>query len=118
MRLILGIAAALALGACSLGSLPAPPTSPGAVANTTVLDEKLAITVEGAYKAARLVIETATDAGLIRGANATKAAAIDNKAYAAVQRVRAAYRTGNAASYDAAYKEASGLIGDLLALVK
>lgn len=119
MRLILGIAAALALSACSaIGGLPTPPTSPGQVANTTVLDEKLAIAVEGAYKAARTVIEAATDAGLIRGATATRAALLDNQAYAAVQRVRAAYRAGNATSYAAAYKEATGLIADLLALLK
>lgn len=118
MRLIFGIAAALALSACATTGSPPIPTSPGAVADATVLDEKMAIAAEGAYKAARTVIEAATDAGLIRGANATKAAALDNKAYAAVQRVRAAYRAGNASSYDAAYKEASGLIGDLLGLIK
>lgn len=119
MRLFLGIAAALALSACSaIGGLPTPPASPAAVANTTVLDEKLAITAEATYKAARLAIETATDAGLIRGANATKAAALDNRAFAAVQKVRTAYRTSNAASYGAAYAEANQLISDLLALIR
>lgn len=109
-------AAALALGGCAGGvQIPA---SPGTVAQGTLLDERLALGAELAYKAARKVIETGTDAGLIKGADATKAAALDAKAYSLVGKVRAAYAAGNAKSYQDAYDAATAAIGDLLAAAK
>lgn len=114
-KLILGALLPLALTACAgLGSVP---TSPGAVASQTVLDEQGALGVELAYKAFRTALEVATDAGVLRGANATKAAALDNRAYAAVGAARAAYRAGNAASYAQAVTEARAAITAALAAI-
>jgi len=123
-RLYFALCASLALCACSLGGLAstgaavadaAGAPAPASVANKTVLDEQAALGVELAYKAARLSMETAVDAGLLKGAGATKAAAIDNQAYLAVATVRQAYRAGNAASYKEALEAARAVISDLIA---
>lgn len=115
-RLLFVVGAALALAGCGLTGLASIPSAPVAVADETVLDEQGALAVELAYKAARLAVETAVDAGQIRGERATQVAALDNQAYAAVQTARRAYRAGNATSYGAALAEARGAIADLLAL--
>ncbi len=117
-KLILAALLPLALTACAgLGSLPNIPTSPGAVADTTVLDEQGALGVELAYKAFRTALEVATDAGVLKGANATKAAALDNRAYAAVGAARAAYRAGNATSYAQAVTDARAAINAALGAI-
>lgn len=104
-KIILLAALALALPGCeTLGSIPA---SPAAVANATSLDETAARSAEVGYKAFRLALELAVDLGKVKGAKATQMAELDNRLYAAVQAVRAAYRGGNAASYSAAAKEAT-----------
>jgi len=108
------IAAALALAGCSFS----PPSTPSTVAQATVLDEKIAIGAELAYKAARLAAETGVDAGLIKGAKADRVADADNRALTAVQAVRAAYRAGNAASYSATAKEAQNAVSAMLAAIK
>lgn len=102
------------LAACDFGTIQ----SPGSVANRTVLDEQIAVSVELAYKAARVAVETGVDAGLIKGATAAKVALADNRAFAAVQFVRTAYRAGNAASYSAAATEAQKAVGALLSAIK
>lgn len=125
-RLVIATLAALSLSACAaLGALSAVapmlgnvPTSPATVANGTVLDERGAIAVESAYKGFRTVLEALVDGGLLTGARATQAAAIDNRAYAAVKVARAAYRSGNAASYAAAVTEARKAIADGLGVLK
>jgi hypothetical protein len=116
-KLFLAALLPLALTACAGLSLPNVPTSPGAVAETTVLDEQGALGVELAYKAFRTALEVAVDAGVLKGANATKAAALDNRAYAAVGAARAAYRAGNAASYSQAVTEARNAITAALAAI-
>lgn len=109
---------ALSLSACAgLGALMSPPP-PATVANQTILDEQGAMSVELAYKAARTAMEVAVDAGLLNGEKATTAAAIDNRAYAAVTGVRAAYRAGNAASYQSALGEARTLVSEMLTAVR
>lgn len=105
------IAAALAVAGCTT-----LPTAPSYVAEQTVLDERGAIAVELAYKAARMAVEAATDAGAIRGETAARFAELDNQAYGAVRAARSAYRAGNAASYEAALTEARGAVAQLLAL--
>ena len=92
------------------------PPAPAAVADKTVLDEQGALAAELAYKAARIAIETGVDAGLIRGATATKIAALDAKAYAALKIVRQAYAAGNATSYASGLATARAAISDLLTL--
>lgn len=119
-RLALIIAAALALPACATltAAPPSIPTAPAVVANRTVLDEKAGIAVETAYKAWRVAIELATDAGMITGAKATRVAEIDTRAYGATLAVQAAYRAGNAAGYIAAAREANAAIRLGLDVVK
>lgn len=110
-RLIL--AAALACSAC-VGTLPGPNT----VADRTTLDERLALGAELAYKAARLAVEVATDAGAIRGNRATLVAAADERAYAALGAVRAAYEAGNASSYATAITRAQEAVDALLSAIR
>lgn len=114
------LAAALVLPGCTgiMSRLSAVPASPAAVANSTTLDEQGALAVELAYKAARIAMETAVDAGLVKGSRATSVAAADNKAYAAVQVARRAYMAGNATDYATGLASARLAIADLLALLK
>ena len=82
MRFVLGIAAALALSACStIGGLPTPPTSPGEVAQHTTADEQARLRCEQGYKLSRTIGELGVDAGLVRGQLATRAASLDNQLY-------------------------------------
>lgn len=121
MRKLFLAAAALSLsltGCAGLGTLASVPTSPGQVADQTVLDEQAALGVELAYKAFRTALEVAVDAGLLRGQRAAQAATLDNRAYEAVQAARAAYRSGNAASYAQAVTNARAAIDAALAAVK
>lgn len=101
-------------GTTPVNVLPPPVT----VANATVLDEKAATAVELSYKAMRLAMETAIDAGYLRGENARKAADLDNRAYAAVLAVRSAYNAGNAADYNGAVANAISAVGAATAAVK
>jgi len=135
MGLALVAACSLSLAACEMGAtrpatgVPVPigqvattadalgVPAPAAAANSTVLDEALALKVEAAYKASRSAMELAVDSGRLRGANATTAAAIDNRIYAGVQATRAAYRAGNADRYTTAAAEALNAVGDLLIAV-
>lgn len=115
-RLLIPIAAlSLALTGCA--GLLTPP-APAVVANQAVLDEQGAIGVELAYKAARMAVEVAVDAGLLKGDRASKAAQLDNQAFAAVTGVRAAYRAGNASSYGVALAESRAAVTAMLAAVK
>lgn len=113
-RLLIAVSLALVLPGCTPGAI----NSPGSVANATVLDEQSALGAELAYKAARIAMETAVDAGLIKGARATQVAALDNRAYAAVVAVRAAYRAGNASAYTTAAIEARRAVTGLLSAIK
>lgn len=111
------LALCLALGACNgVGALTGLPPSPVAAADRTVLDEQAITAVELAYKAARIAVETSVDAGFIKGAAATKVAALDDKAYAAVRVARGFYAAGNATGYFSAIGQAKAAVADLLAL--
>lgn len=112
-HIILPIILALSLPGCATF-----PTAPVDVANQTKLDEQAALAIELAYQAAALAVSTAADLGVLKGANASKAAEIDRKAYRAVQAVRTAYDSGNATSYAAAAISARAEIAALLAAVK
>lgn len=110
--------AAILLAATPLSACATIPDSPAEVSNSTVLDEKGAIGAELAYEAFRSAVEIGVDAGLIKGPAATKLAAIDNKAYKALQTARSAYRAGNATNYASALLEARTAISEGIALVK
>lgn len=116
MKRILCLCLAATLPACAL--LQAPPSSPSAIANRTVADEKAALGVELAYQAANLAALTANRAGLVSAAMALGIADADRKALAAVHAVRAAYDTGNAASYREADARARMALSEFLALIK
>lgn len=118
-KLLLGALLPLTLAGCAgLGSLPTVPPAPVEVANRTAADEQAAQGAELSYKAFRTALEIATDAGLLKGAAATKAANLDNRAYAALLAARAAYRTANSADYLAAVGTARAAIDAALAAVK
>lgn len=114
MNRLIPLALLCALPACT--PVNTIPPAPGTVADKTTLDEQGALAAELAYKAARIAIETGVDAGLMRGATATKIASLDAKAYAALQIVRKAYAAGNAASYTSALITARAAVADLLTL--
>lgn len=116
-KLLFAAVASLGLAACvpTIGNLP---STPATVANETLLDERAAIAVESAYAGARTVLEALVDAGMITGTSASRAAELDRQAYSAVQRVRAAYRAGNADSYAEAVNDARRAIAGLLGAVK
>lgn len=125
--LILTICAALALTACTAGqavhtagtvaaatadaaNVPPPVT----YSDRTTLDEKGAIGAETTFtlaaKAATLAIRTGT---VSEPATIVRIGEIRGKAYAALLKVRSAYRVGNAASYSAAFREFEAAIADL-----
>lgn len=112
-HIILPIVLALSLPGCATF-----PTAPVDVANQTKLDEQAALAIELAYQAAALAVSTAADLGVLKGANASKTAEIDRKAFSAVKSVRAAYDAGNSDSYAAALVTARAEIAALLAAVK
>jgi hypothetical protein len=111
----LGLAVLMLSGCATLGAIP---TSPGAVASATVLDEKAAIGFELAYQGAALAATTAIKAGFIKGPAATRVALIDNKAYAAVKAVRTAYDSSNATDYATAATKAQAALAELLDAIK
>lgn len=111
-------AAALGVSTLGLASCETFPAGPSEVANQTILDERAALAVELAYRAAGTALETAVDAGAITGTNAATAARLENRAYAAVLAVRAAYDTGNASTYAEAVDNAQGAVNALLAAIK
>lgn len=110
--------AALGMGltACEPGTVP--PASPGAVAETQVIDEQAALAVELAYKGARMAVELAVDSGVLKGDAAAKVALLDKRAYAAVLATRKAYDAGNSADYLSAATTARAAINDLLAAIR
>lgn len=114
--------ASLSLTACgpdeilSSGSIPTPPP-PSTIANRTILDEQIGKGAEILYKAARTAMELAVDAGVLKGQNATKAAAVDQALYDALSAVRTAYRAGNAKGYADAAEEVQILAGHLTDII-
>lgn len=125
MKRTILLTAALVLSACTpsgiastgataadVAGVPAPVT----VADKTLLDEKALTGIELAYKAARIAVELGVDTGVIKGATATRFAALDNQAFLAVTTARSAYRTGNAPSYRTALSEAQAAIAGILTL--
>lgn len=114
--------AVAALAACALpGPLSSPTASvppPAELANRTELDERAALGVELAYSAFVTAAELAVDAGVLRGENATRVAALDARAYQALAVARAAYDTGNAETYSSALLNARTAIAEAVALIK
>lgn len=120
MKPLLVLFAALALSACGAATPPTAgvPIAPVGIANRTAADEQVALGVEQGYKALRLALELGVDAGVIKGAHATRAALADQRAYAAVLTVRQAYRTANASSFVAAARSANATLASAIVTVK
>lgn len=110
--------AALPLALMGCATLPSVPTSPGVVADSTILDEQTALATELAYQAAATALLTATRAGIIPASAKPAVRAADQRAYAAVLAVRAAYLAGNASGYAAAVAEARGALTAFLTAIK
>lgn len=139
------VAAALTLTACgpmlSMLTTAGIPTTPAAVADKTVLDEKVGIAVETMYAATARAGALAFRSGLIdpsidpavqrddfcpkvlaglyeptdRGSSVMSA---ECKMRAARDATRRAYDAGNAQSYDVAGREAVALSREILALIR
>lgn len=106
----LGVAL-LTLGACTPLKQIAPP--PAAIADMTTVDERGALAIEVAWRAAGAALEAAVDSGRLTGAAAAKADRIDAQAERFVGLARAAYDAGNAADYMTALAQAKPLIAEL-----
>lgn len=113
---------AIALGVSSLSVTACSSflESPASVSNSTKLDEQAAIGVNLAYKSFRLAVETAVEAKLIVPGSplALKVADLDNRAFAAVQAVDAAYKAGNSTDYTVAVARAYVAIDAAVAAIK
>lgn len=109
------IAFALCLSACAT-----VPSSPVAVANTTLADEKIATPAELIYKTWRMAVEIAVKSGKLAPGSekAHKIAAIDNQLYAAVQIVRSTYNTINSPDYLTAVSRINTLLNTGYAILK
>ncbi len=104
----------LPLALANSGGCSSIPSSPSAVASTTVLDEKGAIGIELAYTAAARGSIVAIRSGAITNpATIARIGQLNEKAYAAVKAARAAYRAGNATGYLTAFNEAKSAIADV-----
>lgn len=115
-RLLLALAVPLALvvSGCAGSTIPGAPVD---LTEQVVLDEKALLGVEVAYKASRLAMETAVDAGALEGSAAAHAAELDNRAYQAVVAARRAYDAGNSASYDEAIANALAAVNGIMAVI-
>lgn len=127
MRLILSLCAALALAGCTTagavhtaGTVAAvtadaagvPP--PVTYADRTTLDEKGAIGAETTFTLAAKAATLAIRSGIVsEPATIVRIGEVRGKAYAALLKIRSAYRIGNAASYSAAFREFEAAIADL-----
>lgn len=85
---------------------------PANVASSTTADERAALAIELAYKAARTAVELAVDNGLISTPEQKKVWRERNRrAYAAVQKVEAGYTAANGAEASAAITALLNLTG-------
>lgn len=107
-------AMSIALVAC----VPEPPTSPGQIANKTVLDEKVGVAIETAYAAAAQAATLAMRGGFVSAERAAEIAKLDKEIYARIKVLRAAYDAGNASSYAQAAETALPLLRELVATIK
>lgn len=113
-RLIFCAALALAMPGCT--TMAALPATPAAAANQTVLDEKGAIGVELAYTAAAKASSLAIRSGVVTDRETiARIGQLNERAYAAVKAVRAAYDAGNATGYLAAFTDAKLAIAQITA---
>jgi hypothetical protein len=118
MKRLMIASLALALSACaglvSPGTL-APP-SPASIADKTRLDEQGPLALTLAYRVANRLGVVALRTGIAKGAKGERIKALDRDAFAWVERARAAYLAGNAASYAEAALRARSIIAEITQL--
>lgn len=141
---VLTLFAALSLSGCaSVPALIGAPSSPAAVADTTVLDEKASIAVETLYTAVTRAGALAFRAGIVKPSSnpsvqrddfcpriidgdfdllvsdrGSHVMALECQLRAARDKTRAAYDAGNAVTYELAARQAIGLGRETLALIR
>lgn len=100
---------------CALPACATVPTSPAAVADNTLIDEKVGIAATIGYTAASTLGNRLSRLGVI---NRAQFQALDQKGYDAVLAIRAAYLAGNASSYLLAVEQAKAATAAIGGLVK
>ena len=114
MKRLIGAIALLMLAACTTpGSIP---PGPSVIADQTTMDERTVIAFDTAVSTAADLATVAVKAGLVKGANLDRLAALSAKARAAVLALGAAYRAGNATGYAEAIGQANSAIAGIRSL--
>lgn len=106
--------AILSLAAARVAACAVAPAAPVALADRMTLDERAVLRAEHVYQAAATVALAASQAGIIPASARPTIAAADQRAYAALRAMRAAYAAGNAGSYEQAGREAEAAMNLLL----
>lgn len=114
---VAALAALFLVGGCT-GTLPPPTAGPGALADSTTLDERGNMTVEIAYQLGAIALKAMLDNDALSDEAATVALQRERDAYRAVLAVRQAYDAGNATTYLPAVLAANDAITALLAALK
>lgn len=117
-KLMIAAAAPIALAGCTGMGLPnSIPAAPVEIADQTVLDEQIGITVTLAYTASAKMAALLIRTGAIKDTATIRAIGVANeRGITAVEAVRAAYDAGNADSYAALLIEANRAVADIQAL--
>ena len=114
MMAFLLVPAFLSVSACA----SFPTSGPGAVADKTLMDEKIGGTVTLAYTAASLAGATAISTGTLPPAVVKRIAAADQKAFDIIMSIRKAYEAGNSLEYITAADKGRQAVAELLAAVR
>ena len=115
-KLILAALAPIALAGCT--TLPPPPSAPVAVADQTVIDEQVGLTITLAYTAAAKAAALAIETGFVSDPATIRTIGVaSDRAFAAVEAVEAAYSAGNAKTYAAALTDARLAVAGLLTII-
>lgn len=103
------VALTLCLGACETTGIPAQLPN----ASQTTADEKALYTAEAAYYGIGRLIETAVDAGKLKGANAAKVMDLNRRAYDALKAARLGQQYANSTTLKLNASKVLELIGEI-----
>jgi hypothetical protein len=126
MRLFRGFlcAALVSVALAGCATTPMPPTAlidrapPVTLADKTSIDEQSVLAVTLAYEGAALTLDTLIRTRIIKGRDASAAAAIDAKAYRAVAALGTGYDAANAKTQLEALVLAREAVRELILLLK
>ena len=114
LALMMSAMLSLTVAACET----TPPDNPQEAANTIILDEQAATTINLAYTAAAKAAVIAIETGVVTDTETVRRIGqLNAKAYAAVGAANAAYDAGNSDSYMAAIAEARSAITAIMDLI-